>query len=65
MDESLKTAADVAAISISVATILSWLPPLAALVSIIWGCISIYETKTVQNFLKKKKHVDVSKHNKG
>ena len=65
MDEQLKTVADVTAVTISVATILSWLPPLAALVSIIWGCISIYETKTVQNFIKKRKNVDVSEHNKG
>ncbi len=65
MDEQLKTMADVTAVTISVATILSWLPPLAALVSIVWGCISIYETKTVQNLIKKRKNVNVSEHNKG
>jgi hypothetical protein len=29
------------------------LPPLAALVSVIYGCIKIYETKTFQKFLSR------------
>lgn len=44
---------------ISVATVLGTLaqvlPPLAALFTIIWTCIRIYETKTVQKLLGKKK----------
>lgn len=64
MDEQLKTMADFTAVTISVATLMSWLPPLAALVSIIWGCISIYETKTVQNFIKRFNNVNVSEHDK-
>jgi hypothetical protein len=65
MDEQLKTVADFTAVTITVASLLSWLPPLAAFVSIVWGCISIYETKTVQNLIKKRKNVNVSEHNKG
>ena len=64
MDEQLKTMADVTAVTISVATILSWLPPLAALVSIVWGCISIYETKTVQKFIERWKNGSVPEHDK-
>lgn len=44
---------------VSVATVLGTLaqvlPPLAALFTIIWTCIRIYETKTVQKLLGKKK----------
>lgn len=29
------------------------LPPLAALVSVLYGCIKIYETKTFQNLLSR------------
>jgi hypothetical protein len=43
--------------AISLATVLAslvaWLPPIAALISIIWGCIRIYETDTVQRMLGK------------
>lgn len=62
MDEQLKTIADFTAVTITVASLLSWLPPLAAFVSIVWGCISIYETKTVQNFIERRKHGSVPKH---
>jgi len=44
---------------VSVVTVLGTLaqilPPLAALFTIIWTCIRIYETKTVQKLLGKKK----------
>lgn len=42
---------------VSVATVLGTLaqvlPPLAALFTIIWTCIRIYETKTIQKLLGK------------
>jgi len=42
---------------VSVVTVLGTLaqilPPLAALFTIIWTCIRIYETKTVQGLIKK------------
>lgn len=44
---------------VSVVTVLGTLaqvlPPLAALFTIIWTCIRIYETKTVQKLLGKSK----------
>jgi hypothetical protein len=33
------------------AALAAWLPPLAALASLIWTLIRIYETKTVQHLL--------------
>jgi hypothetical protein len=36
-------------------TLMSWLPAIAALFTIIWTVIRIYETKTIQGWLKKGK----------
>ena len=46
-----KTAGDVVAASVTVATILEWLPALAALFTIIWTAIRIWETATVQSLV--------------
>jgi hypothetical protein len=51
--ETLKHVGDALSLSLVVATIASWLPAIAALVSIVWGCIRIYETKTVQRWMGK------------
>jgi hypothetical protein len=55
MNESTKHIVD----GLSVATVLgaltAWLPPLAALFTIIWTCLRIYETKTVQGWLGRHK----------
>lgn len=53
--ETAKHVADAVSAGIVAATIIQWLPAIAALVSIIWGCIRIYETKTVQGWLHKRK----------
>ena len=52
--EQVQNAVDALSLSIVVATLASWLPPLSALVSIVWVCIRIYETDTVQRWLKRK-----------
>ncbi len=49
--EHLKNAADVISISSVVASILGYLPAIAALLSIVWSIIRIYETDTVQRWL--------------
>jgi hypothetical protein len=36
-------------------TLLGWLPHLAAILTIIWTAIRIYETDTMQKLLRKKK----------
>lgn len=55
--EQLKAMGDVGSISVILATISELLPSVAALVSIAWGLIRIYETRTVQRLLgNEKKH---------
>ena len=52
MDESTKHILDFASIFTAVGTVLQWLPYLAALFTIVWTGIRIYETETVQTVLK-------------
>jgi hypothetical protein len=49
--QNIKPALDVVSIGGVVGTLMGWLPAVAALLSIIWTLIRIYETKTVQNFI--------------
>lgn len=51
MDETTKQVVDAASIATMIGTLGSILPPLAALFTIIWTGIRIYETKTVQKIL--------------
>jgi hypothetical protein len=53
--EHHKQLIDLASLSTVIATLAGWLPALAALFSIIWSCIRIYETDTVQKWLGRKK----------
>jgi chromate transport protein ChrA len=55
MQEETKAVVDVLAIGGTVGTVAGVLPPLAALITIIWTCLRIWETDTVQNILNKKK----------
>ena len=54
MVEHTKHTVDVLSLGTVLATLTGALPAIAALVSIVWGCIRIYETKTVQSWLKRK-----------
>jgi len=47
MNEHSKHILDVATISTTIATVAGWLPSIAAIVSIVWGLIRIYETRIV------------------
>lgn len=49
--DHLKQLGDGISLGLVVATITQWLPAVAAVFSIIWTAIRIYETKTVQNLL--------------
>jgi hypothetical protein len=40
--KNLMLAGDVAGVGVVVATLTSYLPPIAALIAIIWGCLQIY-----------------------
>lgn len=53
-DFSYKFSGDAVSVSFLLATFADWLPPIAAIFSIIWVCIRIYETHTVQSFLPMK-----------
>lgn len=51
VSESTKHAIDTISVATVLASLTAWLPPLAALISIVWGLIRIYETRTVQAWL--------------
>ena len=51
--QETKDVIDVAAASTGVLTMISWLPPIASLFTIVWLGIRIYETDTVQKLIKK------------
>lgn len=51
--EQLKYVGDVLSVGTVVATLAAWLPPLAALFTIIWTGIRIYETKTFQKLINR------------
>ena len=53
MNEHAKTVVDGLSLAAVIATLAAWLPPLAAFASLVWTLIRIYETKTVQGWLKK------------
>lgn len=52
ISDSTKHTLDLASGMTVVATLLSWLPHIAAIVSIVWGLIRIYETDTVQGIVR-------------
>lgn len=55
INDHTKHAIDWASVSIAFGTLLQVLPSIAAALSIVWSIIRIYETKTVQNWIKKRK----------
>ena len=55
IDEPTKHLIDGVSVATVMGTLMSWLPAIAALFTIIWTAIRIYETKTIQGWLKKGK----------
>jgi len=53
VNEHTKSVIDWTSIGIAFGSLLQILPSIAAALSILWTLIRIYETKTVQNFIKK------------
>jgi hypothetical protein len=51
MNEQGKQLLDITAVSTMLAAMAAWLPPFAALFTIIWTGIRIYESATFQKFL--------------
>jgi hypothetical protein len=58
MDEHAKTVGDALSLVVVGATLLKWLPAIAALFTIIWTAIRIYESRTVQNLIGGKEERD-------
>ena len=58
MDETAKNVVDAASVATMLGTIGSLLPPVAALFTIVWTGIRIWETDTAQSFVKKKRKRD-------
>jgi hypothetical protein len=53
--DTIKHATDVLSIATVVGALMNMLPAIAALFTIVWTAIRIYETETVQKWLKKGK----------
>ena len=51
--DQIKHAVDALSLGTVLATLAGWLPHIAALVSIVWGLLRIYETRTIQRWLGK------------
>lgn len=51
--ETAKTIGDVLSITTVIGTLAQVLPSMAAIISIVWTSIRIYETKTVQAWLRR------------
>jgi tRNA A58 N-methylase Trm61 len=58
IDEASKHIIDFASIATVLGTLTDMLPAVAALFTIVWTAIRIYETKTVQRWLGKKDAVN-------
>ena len=55
MDDATKQIIDFASIATVLGTLADMLPAIAAIFTIVWTAIRIYETKTVQGWLGKNK----------
>ena len=53
LSENAKHAADALSIATVLATLAEWLPAAAALASLIWSLLRIYETTTVQGWISR------------
>jgi hypothetical protein len=58
LNESTKHVLDGLSLVTVLGTLMSWLPAVAALLSIIWTLLRIYESKTVQSILRKKRNAE-------
>ena len=52
-EEAVKTVVDGVAVTGGIATIAGWLPDVAALLTIIWLGLRIWESRTIQSIFKK------------
>lgn len=53
MSEQMKHVFDTVSVATVLASLAAWLPPIAALASLVWTVIRIWETKTVQVWFRR------------
>jgi glycerol-3-phosphate acyltransferase PlsY len=53
INEPTKTIIDGLSVATVLGTIAAWLPPIAALFTIVWTAIRIWESQTIQSFVAK------------
>ena len=53
MNDQAKVIVDASSIVVIAGTLIDWLPAVAALASLVWTTIRIYETETFQKWMKK------------
>jgi hypothetical protein len=58
LSEGVKVTGDILSVATVLGTLAQWLPAVAALFTVVWTVIRIYETKTVQGLLSKTKKED-------
>lgn len=56
MDSTSKHVIDGGAVTVAVASFFDWMPKIAAVLSVIWLAIRIYETPTIQKIMEKIKN---------
>ena len=52
---SIKPLVDAVTVTTTAAALFGWLPPIVAILTLVWTVIRIYETETVQKFVQRKK----------
>lgn len=52
MDDHIKTTLDVASVGTVIATLAGILPAIAALLTIVWTCLRIWESPTIQKIIR-------------
>jgi hypothetical protein len=55
IEPSLKKDLDNTSLLVLAATLLGWLPNMTIVLTFIWTCIRLYETKTVQDWLARRR----------
>ena len=58
LDEASKHIIDVLSLVTVIGTLVDMLPSIAALITIVWTAIRIYETKTIQGWIGKNNAID-------
>mgnify|MGYP003629190544 FL=1 len=53
MNDQAKVIVDASSIVVVAGTLIDWLPAVAALASLVWTTIRIYETETFQKWMRK------------